>query len=299
MRFPIALLAVALPTAACDRLAATVSAASVLTRTPDLANAEHMPAELYQVLSLGNLAIKPGTAAVVTVGERESPTSTVTPTPISGAAVLVGWVDQRVGLCEMDAAGGEGTYGTASFDGHECQRQLEYVEEETYLTEVETGTDLYTMAVTAPPAIAASSVQFTPALPAPSDRFGVTLPVHPGVALTLDWSGDPTVSDRRVFVTMGRVRYVDDGAGALSSGSWQTDTQLVWDNFPRTGGDMIALIAGEPATSATIDASAFDQTGLYVLVVTATELSNNVSTNLFLGSSALAGAGTAFVFWVD
>ena len=61
---------------------------------------------------------------------------------------------------------------------------------------------------------------------------------------------------------------------------------------------MIDLILNEPDTSVTIEGSVFDTDGLYFLILTSTKLSTDTD-GLSLGSGALSGVGTAFVFWVD
>ncbi len=257
---------------------------------------------LATVLPLAALEVRAGAAVLVAVGERESVTSTAAPAPVGGATVQIGWRDGRISLCELTGAGAEGTYQASNVPGHDCNRPLEYLEGQDYLTDVETGTDLYTLSVTAPAPIDAARVELSPQLGVPSNVFGATLPSHPSnTALTVDWSADTGASERHAFVTVARVRYTG-GTGAtdaLEPGNWQADPQPVWDDFPRTASEMIALVENDPTSSATVDASAFDQAGVYILVLTTTELSTEVSTNLFLGSSALAGAGTAFVFWVD
>ncbi len=303
-------LALLLPLAAllatgCDQLAATVSAASVLTGTPDLANAQNLQASgLAGVLPLGSLEVKPGTAVLVAVGERESPTSTATPAPLGGAQVALAWDGGRVIACEVLAAGAEGTYQTSSIaPAGECGNPLlAYEEQADYLTEIETGTDFFTLSVKAPPPVAPANVVFTPQLAVPSSLYGATLPSHQtNTVLTVDWSQDTAAADKHAFITVARIRYVG-GTGAtdaLAPASWQADPQPVFDNLPRDAGGLIALVAGDPEPTATIPAEVFDQPGVYILVVTTTEVSTDVSTNLFLGSNAMAGIGTAFVFRVN
>jgi hypothetical protein len=303
MRTLVLLAALSMLAAGCDQLTATVSAASVLTRTPDLANAENMQSSgLAPYLPLGALEVREGVGVLVAVGERETATSTAAPVPLSGATVQVGWDTDRITLCELTDVGAEGTYQATNVAGQECNRPLVYDIGSYYRTEIETGSALYTMSVEAPAPLEANLVEFTPQLSVASDYFGATLPRHAaGTPLTVDWSADTAVEDRHAFVTILRIRYVG-GTGAtdaLDAASWQADPQPVWDNFPRAAGDMIDLVASEPDTYATVPQATFDQDGVYILVVTITEISSDVSTNLFLGSSALAGAGTAFVFWVD
>ncbi|OGQ90645.1 MAG: hypothetical protein A2289_06130 [Deltaproteobacteria bacterium RIFOXYA12_FULL_58_15] len=285
----------------CDQLTATVSAGSLLTQTPDLANAEAMPAGLAQALPLGDLQLKAGVSVLVAAGERTSSTSTAAPEPIVDAQVILAWTDKQISVCTVATAGAEGTYQSSNIaNPSDCGNPLlEYVEEETYITRIETGSDLYSLSVTAPVPIAAPFVVLSP-LTAAADHFGASLPSHPRTtALSVDWGADPDLGERHAFVTLGRIRYIGGAGDALLASSWQADPEPVWDNFPRTASEMIEVVGSDPTTDATIEASSFDVTGAYILVITTTEISDVVSTNLFLGSNALAGAGTAFIFWVD
>jgi hypothetical protein len=87
---------------------------------------------------------------------------------------------------------------------------------------------------------------------------------------------------------------------ALEAENWEADTNNpIFDNFPHEAEEMISLVLDEPANTATIPGSTFNEQGMYLLVLTSTELSTDTSTNLSLGSGALAGSGTAWVFWVE
>jgi len=75
-------------------------------------------------------------------------------------------------------------------------------------------------------------------------------------------------------------------------------SQPAWDDVPRDAAGMLEVITGTPATTATIPASVFSESGAYAVMVTLTDISSNTSTNLSIGSSALAGEGTGFIFVV-
>ena len=130
------------------------------------------------------------------------------------------------------------------------------------------------------------------------------LPRHTRSAdLKVDWSADPEASKRHAFAVVARINFVGntaDVSAALEAASWQADpANPVFNNTPTTPADMINLIIHDPVTNVTIPGSDLNVTGLYFLVLTTTEISQDVSSNMALGSGALAGAGVAFVFFVD
>jgi len=317
---PLAALALTLTllgVAACDQLTATVQAVSALTRTPDLANSQGMDSQLTQILPLDQLETTKGVGVITALGQKESVTSTAPPAPITGALVRVEWTDtqsgHKVSLCESAEAGAEGTYHATNVPSDKkCgDPLLDYVDNTKYTTTIETASDLYTLSVTAPPAIDAANVTFTPALSpaAPvsmgSDLIGVSLPSHSkSSALTIDWSADAAASDRHAFLVVIRINFVGDATvaqSALQAANWQADPQNpVYDNAPRDPSGFIQLVTATPATSEEIPATTFDTTGLYIVLLTPVELSTEKSSNLaLLGSAALAGVGTSFVMWVD
>lgn len=286
----------------CEQLTATVSGVSVLMRTPELAAADGMPTALVVAMgsSLTGLTDSGSTGAFAVAGDRGSVTNTSGFEAVSGAAVKVEWMQKRAILCEASAQ--RGTYQGTSVDGACGGHALEYAENAEYQTVIDASSDTYRLYVTAPAPVAPSQVAFLPTPTAPSDHYGVALKEHAqGSALTVDWSA--AGSDRPAFVTLFRVRFTgssSDPLSALSSSSWSADSQNpIFDNFPQGPADYFDLLVGDPDTSVVIPGGAFEVTGLYVLVVTPTEVSREVTTNLALGSGALAGAGTAFAFWVD
>jgi len=288
---------------ACDQLSATMQGVSVLTTTPDLANAEGLDDQLATVLPFGSIGMPAATLAAVGVAQKESVTSTAAPTPITGAKVTIAWADQQVKVCEKaDAAG---AYAATSVPLDPCASPtLAYVEGTKYVTSIETGTDVYTINVTPPAAVNATAVTFSPQFATGTNVYGAVLPSHArGTDLKVDWSADPDAKKRHAFAVVARLNFVGDTANpaaALDAASWQADANNpVFDNTPRKPSEMIDLIINSPVPNTTVPGDNLNTTGLYVLVLTTTEVSTSVSSNLALGSGGLAGAGIAFVFWVD
>ena len=286
-------------TASCDQLTATMQAVSVLTKTPDLASAQGMDAALQNVLPLSDVQPE-ATLVAVGLAQKKSATSTAAPTPITGAKVFLAWQDQEVKVCEETDT--KGAYAATSVPLDPCaDPRLAYVERDKYITRIETGTDLYTMSTTPPAPVDATAVTFSPPLDATSTIGGtaVSVPHHSlGAELIVDWSADKAAAKRPTFAVVARINYT--GGNLLDKASWQPDANnFVFDNTAKTPDDMRKLVTDEPESNVTIPTDTLNASGLYILVLTTAELSTDVSTNLALGSGSLAGAGVAFVFWVD
>jgi len=246
------------------------------------------------------------TAVAVGLAEKDSATSTATPTPVTGAQISLSWDGEQVKLCEKNDAEGAYLSSSAVLDPLDpCTKaNLAYQEGATYNVNIETGTDAYSLEFTPPPPVNAALVTFSPTL-GTAPNMGVALKSHPqGVDLTVDWSQDTEAADRHAFAVLARIDYSGTDTSSinfLNPNNWQAAPQNpVFDNTPKEPGDMIKLIMNDPKTSLTIPgANYLNQPGLYVLVLTAVELSTEVSSNLALGSGALSGAGVAWIFWVD
>ncbi|MEE8408930.1 MAG: hypothetical protein V3T05_04955 [Myxococcota bacterium] len=285
----------------CEQLTATVQAASFLTRTPDLANADGMDPDLVAALPLDDLSVKEGVGVFVGLAEKESATSTAAPIPIAGAGVEIAWETSQVLVCPIDEPDADGTYAATNLPTETCgDPALAYVESTKYITRIETGTDLYTIEVIAPAGIDAANVSFSPNLAPAADFFGASLKRHSAnTKLTVDWSADPASNERNSFLTVVRLNF-NGGGNALDAGAWTVDANNpVFDNFPREPKEMMDLVLKQPVTSVVIPAADFDTNGIYLIVLTPTELSTVVSSNLALGSGGLAGTGTAWIFLVD
>ena len=295
----LAVLALALSVVACEQLTATVQGVSILTETPRISEIEGLPASLTTAVTDAAAGAELGTVlALAALTERESVTDTSTPEPLTGAEVTLEFSTAVVGLCEQTATA-PGTYQVTTQPSTGCDgTRLEYLVNEKYVTVIETSTERYTLTIDAAPA-PVETVTFSPA-------FGTGglggVPTHPsGTPLIVDWSASSVELDG--FVTLFRIDFVGDAgnpADVVNAASWQAAAQNpVFDNFPRTGGEALEFVLGDPVSSATIPADVLSTQGLYLMLVTAVELSDDVSSNLTLGSSALAGAGRAWAFWID
>jgi hypothetical protein len=292
--------------AGCGKLTATTQAVSMVTHMPALKEAQGWDAKLDAAMP-ANASLFNITVAAVGGTSRDGITST-TVTPLTGADASVVFTGSKgsttVHLCEVPSStsGTGGTYRAVSVpDSLNCgTTTLEYVNNVNYTTNIETGSDLFTLHVAAPEPINPALVDFTKPLTAASLTV-LTLKHHAlGEGLGVDWSRDTTASDKRTIASLFRVNYTGTSTGMLTQTNWQLDPKNpIFDNAPRKAGDMIDFVTKSPSTSLTIDGAYFGQKGLYILVLTATNLNTTTSDNLSLGSGALAGSGTAFAFYVD
>lgn len=283
----------------CDQLSSKTQAVAVLTRTPSLAEANGMSAELAAALPLSALDQNGATGIAFALGERESLTST-TITPIGNANITVSWSGVTVGLCAQ--RGVLGTYTATSVSADNCgDARLAYEQNALYTFDVETSGNQYTVRVVAPPLLRASDVTFEPALSAITNVNGAQLRRHVRTTpLKIDWS-NASVSEP-AFITVFRIEYVGSGGDdALEPSSWRlpAEPNPVFENGPRSIGEYVNLIFNDnPQTAFTIPREVFARPGLYLTVVSPVAVATDISNNLSLGSGAVAGAGTAFAFWV-
>lgn len=287
----------------CDKLRATTLAVSVVTRTPELADAQGWDADLAGVLATDDLPLAV-TAGLVAVMERESVTSTTAPKPIAGATVRIGWSNKSVTLCAVDDPDAAGTYQASSLPAPApCSNPtFTYEVGAEYETTIVTADDTHTLTITAPDRVDPTKVDFTPTptnAPAPLE----SVRQHSlGEALTVAWDRDAEAADKNTFLTVLRIDYNganNDPSSLLNGDNWQPEPTPVYDTMPREAGEIIDLITQQPETSHEIPATVFDRKGLYILVVTATGLSSDTSSSLSIGSGAMAGIGTAFLFFVQ
>lgn len=283
----------------CDQLTATVQGVSVLTQTPRLTEIQGLPISLTDAVANAAASAELGTViALAAISERDSVTDTSAPEPLSGAQVTLEGPNAIVGLCELTATA-PGTYQVTTQPSTGCDgTRLEYVVNAKYVTAIETSSERYTLSVEAAPE-PVDQVTFSPAFGA-GGLGGV--PTHPsGAPLSVDWSDNARELDG--FVTVFRLEFVgdpNDPSDVVTASSWQpAASNPVFDNFPRTGGEALEFALGDPVSSTTIPGDVLSPRGLYLAVITAVELSDEVSSNLTLGSSALAGAGRAWAFWID
>ncbi len=293
------LLAIVLGLFGCEQLTATVQGVSILTRTPRLSEVDGLPVSLADAVADAAAGVELGTVvALAAVSERASVTDTSAPEPLSGVLVTLEGPNAVVGLCELTASA-PGTYQVTSQPSTSCDgTRLEYLVNGKYVTAIETNSERYTLTIEAAPEPVAQ-VTFSPAFGA-GGLGGV--PTHPsGTPLSIDWSNNARELDG--FVTLFRVDFVGNPSlpsEVVASSSWQAGPgNPVFDNFPRSGGEALDFALGDPVSSVTIPGDVLTTSGLYIVLVTGVELSNEVSSNLTLGSSAIAGAGRAWAFWID
>lgn len=303
------LVASLLPLAGCDQLQALVLATSVLTETADITQAKYFDPQLATtVAAFQDQAFQGLTGVLVAVAEKDNALST-TLAPLTGGQVHVSWPGAQVALCAGAASDRAGTYHAVSLDSDQAlcaQPNLRYEANSEYTTHIETATNVHSLSVIAPSPVHPDAVVFSTDFTASKrDIGGATLAIHPHTtALEADWSHDPAAGDRHAFVTVLRFNLVGDPAtnpaAALDANAWQVDgDNPVFDTTPRAVGELMALVSEDPQTSIIIPSDVFDTVGLYLLLLTPVELSLDVSGNLALGSGALAGKGTGFVFFVD
>ncbi len=283
----------------CEQLMSKTQGVAVLTRTPNLANATDMTAPLAAALPLRDIDGNGATGVAFALGERES-LAQATIMPINNANITASWGGVTVGLCAQRNV--LGTYAATSIASATCgDARLAYEERTLYTFDVETAADLYTVRVIAPAALDPGDVTFDPPLSGLSNVNGVQLRRHArAMPLKVDWSG-AGVSEP-AFIAVFRIEYVGSGGDdALEASSWRlpSEPNPVYENGPRTIGDYVNLIFNDsPPTAFTIPREVFGQTGLYIAVVSPVAVGTDISGNLSLGSGAVAGAGTAFTFWV-
>jgi hypothetical protein len=292
----------------CNQLTATTVAVSVLTSTPNLAQAENMDEGLANYLPLANLGLNQAVFDYVVVADKASATSTSL-TPDTNAVVSISWDNTSVPLCSQ--ANTPGAYAVSSMvsgGSSSCDTaSFVYQNGATYSTNIQKASSNYTLQVTAPAPVSATYVNFTPT--STGGPLGttstVTLQMYSRTALassglTVDWHLATSAAGKNTFVTLARV-LCTNLSNPLASQSWTVESNpVVYNNSPTQPADLIQLVLGPtPPTQVTIPGSAFNTTGLYLLILTTADLSTNVSDNLAIGSAALAGAGTAWVFWVS
>ncbi|MEO1172008.1 MAG: hypothetical protein AAFX94_08140, partial [Myxococcota bacterium] len=263
--------------------------------TPSLDETEGLPTELLSAVEAAAGETELGAVvALAAITERDSFADTSVE-PLTGARVELESTAALVQLCEQ----GQGTYTVSTLPEETCDGAgLAYAVGSKYVTAIETATERYTLTIDAAPAPVAN-VTFSPAF-GTSNALGV--PTHAGGSpLTVDWSQNPGELDG--FVTLFRIDYAgspSDPLDALDAGNWSAaPSNPVFDNFPRDAGDALDFAIGDPVTTVTVPAGALAEPGLYLVLVTAVQLSDDVSSNLSLGSYMIAGAGRSWAFWVE
>lgn len=284
----------ALLSSGCDVLTSDTTAITVFTRTPDVTAV--LPVTLRSMAVFSG-AVEPQAAVVTAVLRRERVDSQEFE-PVVGASVSLGFSTAEVALCASPEADAAGSYRATSVGTDTCvDATLLYTAGQAYTSTISSGSDSFSIRFTPPPPIAVSNISLAPALLDNNVHVGIDLKAHPrGGSLTVDWSADPAAGERPVFVSVFRVRLINDPV--TTPANWQADSEPVFDNAPRQPSELLDLLIGTPPSSLTVPGSNFGARGVYIVVVTGAELSTD-TTGLALGSGALAGVGTPLAFWVE
>ncbi len=280
----------------CSKLTATTTAVSIITSTPALAEAQN--ADLLLLETIGDELLPEATAALVGIADRDGVTSQEV-SPVTTATTKVSFIASTITLCPV--ASTPGIYQTSSAQGAPCPSELFYQAGAEYRTVIYDHDEIFTLEVRAPEALAAEHVVFAPAFTNAAIPT-LSLVRHPlETALQVNWAEAPGAADKRMILTLFRVNYLgndlgDDPQAMLEPNSWIADAHNpIYTNLPTAPGEIFSFITEKP-TAAVIPASSFERAGLYLLVATHANMDNDTSSNLSLGSNALAGKGTGFLF---
>lgn len=252
----------------CDLIAsakATTIVAGILIATP-------------AVSLSGQLELESEVVATTFLGERASATSTEEPEPITGADVSVQFAGNEIAL--MEQADPRGFYETDSIQS----MGLEYADGQTYVFTAKLPGDTVEFggSVTAPTQLQNASLTFTPELGALAMVADVK--THPkNTDLTVAWTAQ---NGRYAYVTVVRADPMKPD-----------QPEIVFDNRPQTGGEIVKFILGTPPTSITIPGSTFADDAAYAVIVV-TMNKGDPRTNTSLASPILAGSGAAVVIAV-
>jgi hypothetical protein len=227
----------------------------------------------------GQFSVDSETIATAFVGERESATSSEEPEPIKGANVNITFAGNVVKLNEQDDPAG--FYEASSVE----DEKLIYASGQVYSFGAKlAGSDTkeFGGSVTAPTQLTEASLTLMPQ-PTP-------VPMVPNV-YTHPKSGDLKVAWQ---AANGRYAYVTVVRGDPMN---PDKPEVVFDNRPKTGGEIIKFIVGTPPTSIDIPGATFSRDGAYAVIVVTMD-KGMPQTNTFLGSPILAGSGAAVVLAV-
>lgn len=228
---------------------------------------------------MGQLDLPAEVVASGWVGERDSPTSTDAPQPISDATVRLTFAGNRISLPLADAE--RGLYATTSV----MDTNLEYVAGVAYAIEADT------LGTTAGGALMAAPTELTPAAltlsPRPTDLHPTVREalVHPrNGALQISWTEQ-----------YGRYGYV---TVLRANRSAPDQPEVVFDTRPITAQEVLDLVLN-PETSVDVPGEVFAADGFYAVVVVAVEKGDDLLPNTFLGSALLVGSSAAVILAVD
>ncbi len=240
-----------------DTITATVVVAGTLIQTPEVKLA-------------GQFDVQAETLASVWFGERDSPTSTNEPMPLSGAELQITFGGNAVTLPESSEKGlysqNSLTDSNLSFEGG-----IAY----TFEGKPSGNTTTYGGTVTAPTPLTPAAIQLSPqpgqAIPGVPQALQ-----HPiNTALQVSWERQYGAHG---YVTVFRANPNDP-----------QNPEQVFDNTPKTAQEIIEFIIGTAPRQVDIPASTFSQAGVYAVVLAAMDKGQALP-NTFIGSPILAGS---------
>jgi hypothetical protein len=210
-------------------------------------------------------------------GSRPPGVTTTAPTGIAGATVTV---TDTEGVSAACADQGNGEYLVTSLDGG-----LRYDPSATYtFTVVSQGTTYRASGSSTQP-------ETVPAFEQSTTLFdgGIDLPIFTTIPANSQY-----VVQRTVPAGGAKLNVAFVAVNALTSGT--PSATPTWTNAPQTPLALLDLLVDDSSfrtPTVTIPGTAFPNSGLYLVSLTAVQEGNQISSNLFLGSTVLIGAGSA------
>jgi hypothetical protein len=211
--------------------------------------------------------------------------ATTAPTGIAGASVTVTDTDGVVSGC---ADQGNGSYATTSLnpDGG----PLRYDPGATYTFTIVSQGTTFTASGPAPQPETVPAFEQTSFLDG-----GPALPVFSTIP-----ANTPYVLQRTVPANNAKLNVAFVTVNALTAGT--PSATPTWTNVPQTPLALLNLLLNDSSfrtPQVTIPGTAFPGAGEYLITLTAVQEANQISSNLFLGSTVLIGAGSAGILQAD
>lgn len=252
----------ALPATGCELIeiaGATVVVSGIVVATPEVKLAGQFDLERHVI-------------ATAWVGEREGPTSSREPDPISGAAVSVRFGDRTVRLDEhKDEKGLYIRTSTQSAD-------LVYQAGDDYTFDAAL-VDVHGGEAKAPELLTVGAMNLSPT----PDRHPLVpdILVHPkSTALQINWDE-----------SFGSFSYV---SVVRADPMNPEKPEIVFDTRPESAVEVIRLLASDPIPSVDIPADTFAEDGVYgIILITADR--GHARSNTFIASPFMVGSGAAVI----
>lgn len=225
-----------------------------------------------------------GTTTVTAVFGSKGVTSV---SPVHGGFAAFFGAGKKVDLSETGVAG---TYAATSVQNpvliydDNIEHRYGFIACKTETADGCVGEEYDINRILAAPHLARDTLTLTPALGASSfpDFDGS---VAKGTALSIAFPPAPSDDQYRPFITVFGLQ----GDGTPGQ---------VYSSFPQDPNAILGFINTTPPSQITIPAETFANAGPYIVLAVSARLSLDTTTNLFLGSGALAGSANAFVIEV-